>query len=255
MELFSKMEIITMASVLGGMILIITLLTILDFVDEKRSKKKVKNTILSEEVKEEVVVKNEEVKDEVNLLELSKETTIQEETNFEEIEEIEILDFDEPVLEMKEEISNNEVIFEEVELTFDEVEYHSFNENLNELVEEENNVLVIENEQEKAKEELARLEVELEKEEDFSNTITNFELEQEENAIISYDELIKVSDQLYNQNEVVQYDDGDEPITIDEVIKRFSSTDMVFENTANLDKLNREIEGNDQTYVKVYENE
>lgn len=85
--------------------------------------------------------------------------------------------------------------------------------------------------------------------------LTDYEKEQEENAIISYDELIKISDKLYDQNEDVQYDDGDEPITIDEVIKRFANNEMVFENTANLDKLNREIENKEQNFIKAYDNE
>ena len=89
---------------------------------------------------------------------------------------------------------------------------------------------------------LASIKEELSKEESYENTITNFELEQEENAIISYDELVKVSDKLYSQNEIVQYDDGDEPITIDEVIKRFSNNEMNFENTADYDKLNAKID-------------
>ena len=55
--------------------------------------------------------------------------------------------------------------------------------------------------------------------------ITNFEAEQERTAIISLDELLKRSDELYNGNEVVQYDDGNEPISIDEVIKMFKRDD------------------------------
>lgn len=51
--------------------------------------------------------------------------------------------------------------------------------------------------------------------------VTNFEMEQERTAIISLDELMEKSDELYNDNEFVQYDDGNEPITIDEVISRF----------------------------------
>ena len=44
------------------------------------------------------------------------------------------------------------------------------------------------------------------------------------------------------KKEVLQYDDGDEPITIDEVIKRFSNNEMNFENTADYDKLNAKID-------------
>jgi len=245
MDLFSTKELITMIGIVGSILLIIIVLTILDFIDEIKSKKNIVKEEVNENFKEElkinvneeVVIKNEEVNITNNLVE---------------VEEIEILDFDEPVIEMKEENVNNvvnEVVIEEME----EVSFDNFVQEIkNDVV--ENNVVEITNEQERAKEELKRLEIELEKEEDFSNTITNFELEQEENAIISYDELIKISDKLYDQNEVVQYDDGDEPITIDEVIKRFSNNEMVFENTANLDKLNHEIGNKDQNYVKAYDN-
>ena len=52
--------------------------------------------------------------------------------------------------------------------------------------------------------------------------LTNFEIEQEENAIISYNELVKVSDDLYEKNEVTQYaDEGNEPITLDQLRLKF----------------------------------
>lgn len=238
MELFSKMEIITMASVLGGMILIIAFLTILDMVDERKSKKRAKLQKNANEECEEVINQA------VTVATVSVMATVVDK----EIEEIEVLDFDEPIIEMKEECANNEVILEEIEEVKFEVPSNYEN---NTRYQE--NIIVITDERQRAKEELARLEEELQKDEDFSNTITNFELEQEENAIISYDELMMVSDRLYNQNEVVQYDDGDEPITIDEVIKRFSNTEMVFENTANYDKLNKELEKKEQNLINVYE--
>ncbi len=61
-----------------------------------------------------------------------------------------------------------------------------------------------------------------EKEED---KIRKFEAEQEENAIISYHELIKVCDELYDKNEKVQYmDEGNEPINLEELRSRFHQT-------------------------------
>lgn len=87
--------------------------------------------------------------------------------------------------------------------------------------------------------------------------VNNYEMEQERTAIISLDELMQKSDSLYNDNEVSQYDDGDEPISIDEVINRFNAKEeksvpevmrnivednnkMSFENTATYEKLSRE---------------
>ena len=52
--------------------------------------------------------------------------------------------------------------------------------------------------------------------------IAKFEAEQEENAIISYNELLKVCDELYDKNEKVQYmDEGNEPINLEELRNRF----------------------------------
>lgn len=57
--------------------------------------------------------------------------------------------------------------------------------------------------------------------------IDRFEAEQEENAIISYHELLKVCDALYDKNEKVQYmDEGNEPINLDELRQRFSNTNI-----------------------------
>ena len=54
------------------------------------------------------------------------------------------------------------------------------------------------------------------------DAIADYEMEQERTAIISLDELMEKSNELYNDNEVTQYDDGNEPISIDEVIKMFN---------------------------------
>lgn len=54
--------------------------------------------------------------------------------------------------------------------------------------------------------------------------LTEFETEQEENAIISLDELMEKGNMLYEQNEVTQYkDEGNEPISIqdlEEIMKK-----------------------------------
>ena len=135
---------------------------------------------------------------------------------------------------------------------------------------------VVSDEKEEAIRELERVTLELEmvdNKDPFEDTITNFEIEQEENAIISLDELSKISNNLYDSNEIVQYDDGNEPITIDEVINKYNNNlqtevdntnnvlvnnvmndivmpktrverleyEMAFENTANYDKLDIEM--------------
>ncbi len=230
MDLFSQTELIVMLSILGGIVLVILILTILDLIDERKDKKETLNELVRDEVK---VVKED--------LEYS-EPIIEKKV----VEEIEVLDFDEPIIEMKEEINNNEVTG-----IIDELEEINFAKEADITLVKEDSLSI----REKAQEELQRLEDGLQKEEDYANAITNFELEQEENAIISYDELKQNINRLYDQNEVVQYDDGNEPITIDEVIRKFSNNEMVFENTANLDKLNRELHDKSANYVEKCENE
>ena len=72
---------------------------------------------------------------------------------------------------------------------------------------------------ERITEELKKLENE-EKEENIE--LTKFETEQEENAIISLDELIAKGKTITEQNEVREYqDDGNEPISIQELEERY----------------------------------
>lgn len=79
----------------------------------------------------------------------------------------------------------------------------------------------IEPDQATAKLELQKITEELKKQEqqEVENiTLTNYESEQEENAIISLDELIKKGKEMYESNEVTQYaDEGNEPISLNEL--------------------------------------
>ena len=243
MNLFSEKELLIMIIVVGGLLIIIGYLTILDIKDYLKNKKKV--VVLEENISQNEVTNVQEV---ISSVPPADSMTAV-------LEEIEILDFDEPVLVKKEEKEIN-LFEEESEINFIEL-------NEDELREE-------------AKKELERVSLELaeiENKDPFEDTITNFEIEQEENAIISLDELAKISDNLYDDNEYMQYDDGNEPITIDEVISKFNSTmtlqnevdntnnilvnnvmddvvpskahsvayEMSFENTANYEKLDMEM--------------
>lgn len=85
----------------------------------------------------------------------------------------------------------------------------------------------IEPNQEEAKKELQRVTEELLKTQEMQQQenidLTKFEEEQEENAIISMDELMKKSKVLYEQNEVTQYkDEGNEPISIADLEMRMN---------------------------------
>ena len=85
--------------------------------------------------------------------------------------------------------------------------------------------------QEEAKEELRKATIELlktqekEQQEESKNIeLTEFEEEQEKNAIISVQELMKKGDILYEQNEVTQYaDEGDEPISLQDLEMRMNN--------------------------------
>ena len=85
----------------------------------------------------------------------------------------------------------------------------------------------IEPNQEEAKEELKRVTEELLRtqamQEQDNIDLTKFEEQQEEEAIISMDELMKKSKTLYEQNEITQYEDeGNEPISLQDLESRMN---------------------------------
>lgn len=66
------------------------------------------------------------------------------------------------------------------------------------------------------------------------DSIDQFELSQEENAIISLDQFNKVSDKIYSDNEIIQYrDEGNEPISIQELEKLYNSNETVVKDDIN----------------------
>lgn len=76
------------------------------------------------------------------------------------------------------------------------------------------------------KEEEAKMEV-LEVEEDNNIELTEFEDEQEKDAIISLDEYMSKGKELYEANEFVQYeDDGNEPISIQDLETRMENKNV-----------------------------
>ena len=88
----------------------------------------------------------------------------------------------------------------------------------------------IEPNKEEAQEELRRLTEELEKAEEETKNIdlTSYEEAQERDAIISLDELIKKSKEMYESNELTQYEDeGNEPISLADLEKKFKEANEV----------------------------
>lgn len=122
-------------------------------------------------------------------------------TNKEEVEILETLDVSELILEtMTDEDEEQKV---EEELTYTSIEPNV----------------------QQAQEELMRLTAELEKAEQESKNIdlTAYEEEQEENAIISLEELVRKSKEMYESNEITQYEDeGNEPISLEDLERRMS---------------------------------
>ena len=90
---------------------------------------------------------------------------------------------------------------------------------------EELSYTTVEPNKQEAQEELLRLTEELEKAEQQQKNIdlTAYEEEQEENAIISLEELVKKSKEMYEANEITQYEDeGNEPISLEDLERRMN---------------------------------
>lgn len=245
--MFSQDEILLMIGVVSVLLLVITILTIFDIRDYIKNKRK-QNIIEEEEYNENNA--NDEIKEEIKYQENIEVLEVNDNNDINEIEEVhEDFNF-EPIVEEYNEIEpvkkNNDIVVEEVSSVKDNT--------INDLNDELTKAL------EPIKEE---------------EVISRFEEEQERTAIISLDELMKKTNELYNQNELTQYDDGNEPISIDEVISLYNKEEksvpivmqdivedgayshkesypfissvygieknnMEFENTATYEKLSRE---------------
>ncbi len=235
MGLFTNEELMLMIGVVGVLLLCISVLTIFDIKEYLKSRKKVD---VSEDIKEKVIVKDEP-KEEVAAPTVSS-LNVQDEVLISDIKE--------------EKISEDDIFLEEIEDVEEEsnenVSLVTENVALSEIVE---NNPVIEKEEPVAKkrldlyEELDNAVTNLPNEKD---DLTNFELEQERTAIISLDELLKRSNELYNDNEIVQYDDGDEPITIDEVINRYNKINNINEEASVPEVMQDIVESKVEPYSK-----
>ena len=168
-----------------------------------------------EEVYEEPVLETiEEKSDVVELLEDTKEFVINQEVETVAVIEKQVA----PVVSVIPEEEKKELIVIE-EVNNEVVE--NIEEVAEEVVEEELEYTTIEPDQATAKLELEKIKEELKKQEqqEVENiALTNYESEQEENAIISLEELIKKGREMYESNEVTQYaDEGNEPISLNEL--------------------------------------
>ena len=156
----------------------------------------------------------------------------------------------------------NEIVNDEVEVSTDVVSEIPVSENivdisLNSISEESKNEELqytsIEPSMEDAKRELDRVREELRNKENMQDdmeniALNNYEEEQEANAIISLEELIKRSKEMYEVNEATQYaDEGNEPISLQDLEKKVgekaSSFDepFIIENVVPASELQEEI--------------
>lgn len=109
---------------------------------------------------------------------------------------------------------------EELEKTKAQLELKTLKEELikADLEEKQKQVEIID--QEKKTEEIEVIDLGL-------DIIEEFESDQEENAIISLEEFNKVSDKIYDQNEITQYkDEGNEPISIKELEALYNTKEL-----------------------------
>lgn len=246
LNLFTEKELIIMLSVVCFLLLIVIILTISELLNRK------KEIILEEEQEELSPVQKEEM--------IEMTTQVQEEV-----------------------LENNNIEIQEVEevVTDEEIEALDLEPPMIKKIETVETNL---DNKEKALVELAKIEDTLEHQVSLEDTLTNLETIEEENAIISYQELLENTNELTT----VMEDDGDEPITLDEVFKLFNGNnddgiiineslealpieeayqgefnsspylspingvegenlaDIQLENTANLEKLDKEIRKTNQ---------
>ena len=113
----------------------------------------------------------------------------------------------------------------------------------------------VEPDQATARLELEKLTQELKKQEEEANqpeniTLTNYEEEQEKEAIISLQELVKKSKEMYEANELTQYaDEGNEPISLQDLEKQMGNQKapnydepFIIENVVPEEMLQEELE-------------
>lgn len=167
---------------------------------------------------------------------------VKEELDEEEVEDKKIV-YDEPVLEViepvEEVVTVPVVAPERVEVT--PVVEQKVEETPK--VEEELQYTTIEPDQKTAQLELKKIEEELRQQQEIEEqeelqeennniSLTNYEEEQESTAIISLEELIKKSKEMYEANELTQYaDEGNEPITLQELEQRVGKESAKIEDT------------------------
>lgn len=208
MGMFSQNEILLMILVVSVLLIFIVVLTILDIRDYHKEKNQ-------NELDLDNVLEDNLLEQQVDIKPLEEEMVEVLEVPNEEKEEVLQIDNHEEKLDVepltKENVVKEEVIPNNQYQTIDMDEEYMPRK------------LSLDEELSKIEETMVDTEEKLEK------TITSFEEEQERTAIISLDELLKHSDNLYSQNEITQYNDDNAPISIEEAMMTMNN-DVVIEN-------------------------
>ncbi len=213
-----------------------------------------KNDSFQEPVLESITSSNDNINaDEassvVELLESTAELqgTIDEQSNSQEVESIEDLEpiIIEPVVSLENSNSEPEVISNDGETEFisNDGETEFISQEKEEKQEEVLQYTSVEPSPEDARRELDRLKEELTlqqaQEDEMENiALNNYEEEQEANAIISLEELVKKSKDMYEANELTQYaDEGNEPISLQDLEKKLDKKASELEDTFVLENV------------------
>lgn len=196
LSLFTEKELLIMALVIAGLLLIVIILAILELLDRKKylvedennEENKINNGILeSSFIESSISNENIETTNETINIENNEEikTNLEEFTPSSEDDKIEEL------------LLDDEPVIKRVDI-------------------QDENISPVK----KAKIELEKIEEEITNQPSLEDTLTNLETIEEQNAIISYQELLENTNDLTT----VLEDDGDEPITLDEVFKLFNGS-------------------------------
>lgn len=207
----------------------------------------------------------------IELLESTAEIqgTVSEQSKSSEVEEIEELEpiIIEPIVSLENNINtsdinkvevNNE---NEIELNSNESEVEFVSQESQEKQEEVLQYTSVEPSPEDARRELDRLKEELTlqqaQEDEMENiALNNYEEEQEANAIISLEELVQKSKDMYEANELTQYaDEGNEPISLQDLERKLDKKaseledTFIIENAVNGDELLESEEENNEAVI------
>lgn len=207
----------------------------------------------------------------IELLESTAEIqgTVSEQSKSSEVEEIEELEpiIIEPIVSLENDINtvdNNKVEVNnenEIESNSNESEVEFVSQESQEKQEEVLQYTSVEPSPEDARRELDRLKEELTlqqaQEDEMENiALNNYEEEQEANAIISLEELVQKSKDMYEANELTQYaDEGNEPISLQDLERKLDKKaseledTFIIENAVNGDELLEAEEENNEAVI------